>query len=136
MDARGLVAALALGASAVQMGTAFLGCREAPIATVWRDKLMSSQADDLIVTQALSGKPARGLRNRYIDEIDALDEPLLPYPLQYSATRAIRREAQQQNNPDFLPMWSGQGIGMLQDTDIASLMAALVTDTENLIRRL
>ncbi|MFT7132918.1 MAG: nitronate monooxygenase, partial [Cyclobacteriaceae bacterium] len=92
--------------------------------------------DDLIVTQALSGKPARGLRNRYIDEIDALDEPLLPYPLQYSATRAIRREAQQQNNPDFLPMWSGQGIGMLQDTDIASLMAALVTDTENLIRRL
>jgi nitronate monooxygenase len=136
MDARGLVAALALGASAVQMGTAFLGCREAPIATVWRDKLMSSEADDLIVTQALSGKPARGLRNRYIDEIDALDEPLLPYPLQYSATRAIRREAQQQNNPDFLPMWSGQGIGMLQDTDIASLMAALVTDTENLIRRL
>jgi len=136
MDARGLVAALALGASAVQMGTAFLGCREAPIAGVWRDKLLSSQADDLVVTKALSGKPARGLRNRYVDEIDALNEPLLPYPLQYSVTRALRREAQLQNNPDFLAMWSGQGIGMLQDSDIASLMAALVTDTKNLMQRL
>jgi len=97
---------------------------------------MSSQADDLVVTQAFSGKPARGLRNRYIDEIDVLDEPLLPYPLQYSATRDLRREAQQQNNPDFLPMWSGQGIGMLQDSDIASVMAALVTDAENVVRRL
>ncbi|MFT6318475.1 MAG: nitronate monooxygenase [Urechidicola sp.] len=136
MDARGVVAALALGASAAQMGTAFLGCREAPIAGVWREKLMSSQADDLVVTKALSGKPARGLRNRYIDEIDALNETLLPYPLQYSVTQALRREAQLQDNPDFLAMWAGQGIGMLQENDIASLMAALVTESETIIQRL
>jgi nitronate monooxygenase len=136
MDARGLVAALALGASAVQMGTAFLGCSEAPIAGVWREKLLSSQADDLIVTKALSGKPARGLRNRYIEEIETLNEPLLPYPLQYSVSGTLRREAQLQNNADFLAMWSGQGVGMLQDTDMKSLMSALVSDTEILIQRL
>jgi nitronate monooxygenase len=136
MDARGLVAALALGASAVQMGTAFLGCSEAPIAAVWREKLLSSQADELVVTSSLSGKPARGLRNRFIDEVEALGEALLPYPLQYSATRALRREAQLQNNSAFLAMWSGQGIGMLTNTDIATLMAGLVTDAENLILRL
>ena len=136
MDARGLVAALALGASAVQMGTAFLGCSEAPIAAVWREKLLSSQADELVVTSSLSGKPARGLRNRFIDEVEALGEALLPYPLQYSATRALRREAQLQNNSAFMAMWSGQGIGMLTNTDIATLMAGLVTDAENLILRL
>jgi nitronate monooxygenase len=89
-----------------------------------------------VVTKALSGKPARGLRNRYIDEIDALNETLLPYPLQYSVTQALRREAQLQDNPDFLAMWAGQGIGMLQEHDIASLMAALVTESETIIQRL
>ncbi len=136
MDARGLVAALALGASAVQMGTAFLGCRETPITEAWRQQLFSNEADQLVVTSVLSGKPARGIRNRYITELEALDEVMLPYPLQYSLSGALRASAQAQNNPDFLAMWSGQGIGLLQETTIEALMKSLVTDARRLISEL
>lgn len=133
MDARGLVAALALGASGVQMGTAFLGCQEAPITQAWRQQLLNNEADNLVVTSVLSGKPARGIRNRYITELEALDETMLPYPLQYSLSASLRASAQEQNNPDFLAMWSGQGIGLLKTTTTAELMAELVNGAERLI---
>jgi len=136
MDGRGLVAALALGASAVQMGTAFLGCHEAPIAGAWRQQLFATEADQVTVTSALSGKPARGIRNRFIREVEALDEALLPYPLQYSLSRELRQKAQQMDNPDFLAMWSGQGIGLLRDTSISALLQSLVDDSQALIARL
>ena len=136
MPAYPIVAALALGASAVQMGTAFLGCRETPITEAWRQQLFSNEADQLVVTSVLSGKPARGIRNRYITELEALDEVMLPYPLQYSLSGALRASAQAQNNPDFLAMWSGQGIGLLQETTIEALMKSLVTDARRLISEL
>lgn len=93
MDARGIVACLALGASAVQMGTAFLGCPETTVTPAWRDALATSEAETTVVTEVISGKPARGLRNRYIDELEAIAEPLLPYPAQFSVTRDLRNEA-------------------------------------------
>ena len=136
MDGRGLVAALALGASAVQMGTAFLGCHEAPIADAWRRQLFATEADQVTVTSVLSGKPARGIRNRLIREVEALDEALLPYPLQYSLSRELRQKAQQMDNADFLAMWAGQGLGLLRDTSISALLQSLVDDAQALIARL
>jgi len=81
----------------------------------------------------MSGKPARGLSNRYIEEMEALTEGPMPYPLQYALSGAIRRKAAEQGNPDFLAMWSGQGVGMLRELSAADLLSALVSETQKLL---
>lgn len=131
MDGRGMVACAALGASAVQLGTAFLGCKETPISDVWRDNLASSDADRTTVTRVVSGKPARGLKTRYITEIEALNEPLLPYPLQYSMSGPLRAHAIRQNVADFSVMWSGQGVSLYRSTTIAELIHQLVSEAQD-----
>lgn len=136
MDARGLVACLALGASAVQMGTAFLGAPETPIADAWRDALYRADAESTTVTEAISGKPARGLRNRYIEEVEALDEPLLPYPAQYSVSRELRKAAVERGEPSFMAMWAGQGVALVRDTPAAELVAQLVGESQQVLDRL
>jgi nitronate monooxygenase len=136
MDARGVVASLALGASAVQLGTAFLGCPETPIGDAWRDSLNAAQAEATTVTEALSGKPARGIRNRYIDEVEALQEPLLPYPAQYSVSRDLRKAAAERGNPDFIAMWAGQGVGLIGRRAAADLVNDLVVESQQLLGRL
>lgn len=136
MDARGIVACLALGASAVQMGTAFLGCAETPIGKAWRDSLKNAAADDTTVTEAMSGKPARGLRNRYIEDIEALGEPLLPYPAQYSISRELRKAAGERDDPRFMAMWAGQGVGLLREQPAGQLIEWLVNESQQLMVRL
>ena len=136
MDARGVVASLALGASAVQLGTAFLGCPETPIGDAWRDSLNAAEAEATTVTEALSGKPARGIRNRYIDEVEALQEPLLPYPAQYSVSRDLRKAAAERGNPDFIAMWAGQGVGLIGRRAAADLVNDLVVESQQLLGRL
>jgi nitronate monooxygenase len=136
MDARGVVACLALGASAVQLGTAFLGCPEAPAPTVWRDALVTAEAETTIVTEVLSGKPARAIRNRYIDELEAIEEPPLPYPAQYSVSRELRREATRRGDPSFLAIWAGQGVGLIRRQPAAELVRQLVTDSRDLMNHL
>jgi len=136
MDARGLVASLALGASAVQMGTAFLGCPEAPVGDAWRDALHAAEAEATTVTEAMSGKPARGIRNRYIDEVEALHEPLLPYPAQYSVSRDLRKAAVEHGDADFIAMWAGQGVGLMRRRPAADLVNDLVVESQQLLARL
>ena len=136
MDARGIVACKALGASGVQMGTAFLGCHESGIPSAWRQQLKASSPSRTIVTKVISGKPARGLANRYIQDMEALEDGPMPYPMQYALSGAIRRKAAQQGNPDFLAMWAGQGVGMLREMSAATLLKALVLETEVLLKAL
>ena len=134
MDARGVVASLALGASAVQLGTAFLGCPEAPISNAWRDLLQAGEATT--VTEAMSGKAARGIRNRYIEEVEALDEPLLSYPAHYSLSRDLRKAASQRGDADIIAMWAGQGGGLLRRRSAADLVNDLVVESQRLLGRL
>ncbi len=136
MDARGVVASLALGASAAQLGTAFLGCPETPIGDAWRASLQEAEAEATTVTEAMSGKPARGIRNRYITEIEALDEPILPYPAQYSISRDLRKAAAERGNAEFIAMWAGQGVGLMRQIPAADLVNELVTETQKLLTRL
>jgi nitronate monooxygenase len=136
MDGRGLVACLALGASAVQMGTAFLGSPETPIPDAWRVSLRRADAEATTVTVALSGKPARGIRNRYIDEIEGLDEPLLPYPAQYSVARELRKAAIERGDPRFMAMWAGQGVALVRDRAAADLVEDLVRESLRVVDRL
>lgn len=136
MDARGIVACLALGASAVQMGTAFLGCPEMSVLEGWRASLHRSAAEDTKVTKALSGRPARGIRNRYIEEVEALNETLLPYPAQYSVSRDLRKSGAERDDADFMSMWAGQGVGLIRNQPVAALMQDLVNGSQELISRL
>ncbi|MFT4819760.1 MAG: nitronate monooxygenase [Candidatus Azotimanducaceae bacterium] len=125
MDGRGIVACAALGASAVQMGSAFLGCDELGLNKAWKEGLAHSTASDTVVTRAISGRPARGLRNRYITEVESLTEPLLPYPLHYSMSAPLRKAATKANNSDFLVMWAGQGVGLFRQMPAAELISVL-----------
>ena len=133
MDARGIVAALTLGASAAQMGTAFLGCTESKIPTAWVKSLKNAEADQIAVTEVISGKPARGIKNRFIDELETINDGLLPYPAHYSLSRLIRAKAAKENDADFLAMWSGQGVGLFKETTVESLMQELLTNSETLL---
>jgi nitronate monooxygenase len=136
MDARGLVACLALGASAVQMGTAFLGCPEATVSEVWRDALEDAEAEDTCVTLAHSGKPARAIRSRYVEEVEALDEPLLPFPAQFALGRELRKAATSRGDARFPAHWAGQGVGLFRRVPAAELMASLIAEAQQLAGQL
>jgi len=88
------------------------------------------------VTEAMSGKPARGIRNRYIDEVEALDEPILPYPAQYSISRDLRKAAAERGDAQFLAIWAGQGVGLMRQLPAADLVNELVVESQKLLARL
>ncbi len=122
MDGRGLVAALALGASAVQMGTAFLACKEAGTNAAYRKALMRGREDATTLTRAFSGRMARGLSNEFIERWNTSGLEHLPYPWQNAFTQPMRRAAASAGDAGLLSLWTGQGVGMLRETTAAQLM--------------
>lgn len=103
VDGRGVAAALALGAHGVQVGTALLRTPEASSSDEQRQLLARARAEDAILTRAVSGRPARGLRNRLVGAPE-IDEAALEYPLQIALTRPLARRG------DMRATWSGQGV--------------------------
>lgn len=122
MDGRGLVAALALGASAVQMGTAFLACKEAGTSAVYREALIRGREGATTLTRAFSGRMARGLSNEFIEKWNVSGLKHLPYPWQNSFTQPMRRAATGAGQAGLLSLWTGQGVGMLRETTVEQLM--------------
>ena len=122
MDGRGLVAALALGASAVQMGTAFLACKEAGTNAAHREALKRERESRTTLTRAFSGRMARGLSNEFIEKWNAAGLEHLPYPWQNAFTQPMRRAAASARDAGLLSLWAGQGVGMLRETTAAQLM--------------
>ena len=108
-DGRGMAAALVLGASAAQIGTAYLLCPEALTSPVHRHALAGGSVDDTVVTNVFTGRPARGRRNRLIDEVGPLAEPAPPFPTAAAAVAPLRAAAEALGSGDFSPLWSGQG---------------------------
>ena len=107
-DHKGVAAALALGAAAVQVGTAFLLCPEANTSVVHRAALCSEAARHTALTNLFSGRPARGIVNRCMRELGPMN-PLVPeFPLAAAAMMPLRAYCEQQANGDFSPLWSGQ----------------------------
>lgn len=128
MDGRGIAAALALGASAVQMGTAFLTCDEAGVVPAYRDALLAANETDTALTSAFSGRMARGVRNRFLSEM--ADHDPLPFPIQNALTRPMRAASAAAGNAEFLSLWAGQGVPMARRLSARELMAQLVGETE------
>jgi nitronate monooxygenase len=107
-DAAGVAAALALGASAVQIGTAYLLCPEATTTSVHRDALASPRATHTALTNVFTGRPARGIVNRLIAEIGPISPAAPAFPLALAAILPLRSKAERQGSSDFSPLWSGQ----------------------------
>ena len=128
MDGRGIAAALRLGASAVQMGTAFLVTDECGVAESYKDAVLSARDDSTRVTRAFSGRPARGIVNRAMTELERDGVAILPYPYQNSLTRAMRNAAAQQDRTEFLSLWAGQGAALARRMSAAELVATLVRE--------
>lgn len=127
MDGRGIAAAQALGAQAVQMGTAFVACPESSANAAYRAALQSERAWHTEVTAAISGRPARGLPNRLFSDLQRADAPALPdYPMVYDATKALVAAAK--GNPDFAVQWAGQGAPLARELPAAELVATLVEE--------
>lgn len=120
-DHRGLVAALALGASAVQVGTAYLFCPQAKVSPAHRRALDSAPASDTALTNLFTGRPARGINNRIMRELGPMS-PLAPrFPLAGGALMPLRAIRDPQGNSDFSNLWAGQALRLGQHLDAGEL---------------
>jgi len=108
MDKRGISASHALGASGVQMGTAFLGCPESNIHESHRKLLFSSTDESTRLTSAFTGRMARSIKNDFLLEVENSKNPILDFPIQSAMVKDIRDEAKKKNNTKFMSLWSGQ----------------------------
>lgn len=134
MDGRGVVAALALGAQAASLGTAFLRCPEAGTSAPWRAALQHARDDATVVTRAFSGRPARGLANRFTRELSAA--PLAPWPAQNSLTRDIRAAAARAGDAQLLSLWAGQAAPLGRELPAGELVAQIVREADEVVQRL
>jgi nitronate monooxygenase len=125
MDGRGIAAAHMLGASGVQMGTAFMRCPEAGTSLPWRNALQTAKEDQTRVSRVYSGKPARGLINEFMRRLSPFEKEIPPYPIQNALTGSIRRAAVKADRPEFLSLWAGQGAGMCRDLPAGDLVRVL-----------
>lgn len=140
MDGRGIAAALALGAQAAQMGTAFLLCDEAGTSEPYRRALKDARgaADARTeLTRAFSGRWARGLKNRFLTEMKRDPGAVLPFPAQNAFTRDLRQKSAQAGSSELLSLWAGEGVRQIRPSgSAAQLIEALETETEEAIRAL
>jgi nitronate monooxygenase len=123
MDGRGIVAALALGASAVQMGTAFLAAKEAGTSAAYREALLKAREDQTTVTRAFSGRMARGIQNEFITKWNQSGLANLSYPWQNAFTQQMRRAASAAKDAGLLSLWAGQGVGLIREGTAADLIS-------------
>jgi nitronate monooxygenase len=125
MDARTVEAAFSLGASAVQLGTAYLRCRECDTGQVHRRALEGARPDSTVITNIFTGRPARGLVNQLIRELGSVRDDVPEFPTASAALTPLRALAESQGSGDFSPLWAGQGVALSRETDVASLTASL-----------
>ena len=121
-DARGVRAALALGASAVQVGTAYLLCPEARTSAIHRAALAQARDDQTRLTNVFTGRPARGIANRLVREAGPMSGPAPAFPLAGGASLLLKQKAEAQGSGDFSLLWSGQAARLA-----ASLPASALT---------
>jgi nitronate monooxygenase len=127
-DAAGVAAAMALGAIGVQVGTAYLLCPEATTSAVHRAALESEAAHHTAVTNVFTGRPARGIVNRFIREVGPISALAPAFPLAAGAVAPLRAQAERRGSGDFSPMWAGQNTRGCKEVPAADLTRALVAN--------
>jgi len=136
-DGRGLLAALTLGASGAQIGTRFLMARESGAHPAYRERLLAATETHTVVTRAFSGRPARGLRNRFTEEYTRAGVEPLAWPLQSLAAGDIYDASRAADNDEYSPLLAGQGLRILKDGQgAAEIVAELVDEAGASLSRL
>ncbi len=133
MDGRGIVAAFALGATGVQMGTAFLCCPESSIHAMHRKLLLESTDESTRLTTAFTGRMARSLKNAFLVEMEKDNFFIPEFPIQSALVKDIREAAQRQNNPDYMSLWAGQASRLCQNKPAAQLFNELIAEVKEIL---
>lgn len=126
-DARGIVAAFALGAEGVQIGTAFLACDESGASSAHRRELLSGRASHTALTRGFTGRLARGIKNQLLDAMNAPGTEILPYPLQRFLIRNVSGLAEKAGRKELIPMWAGQSANLTRHASAHALLESLVS---------
>lgn len=130
-DARGVKAAMTLGADAVQIGTAFLATRQSGTSEIHREKLFSKEARYTTLTKVYTGRLSRGIRNRLTEELKEFQNSFAPYPLQGKIVGKLGAyPANSESNPELKSFWAGQAAPLLQYHDAESLISAIIAGME------
>jgi nitronate monooxygenase len=135
-DARGIVAAFALGAAAVQIGTAYLLCPEAKISPVYREALKNAADNQTTLTNIFTGRPARGIVNRAVRELGPMSDNVPDFPLAAAALGPLRSHSEATGSADFTPLWSGQAARLARELPAAELTKRLSAETLERLRTL
>jgi nitronate monooxygenase len=135
-DGRGIVAALALGAAGVQVGTAFLLTPEARTTALHRAALKQANDNSTTLTNIFTGRPARGIVNRYIRGVGPMSPEAPAFPLAAGAAQPLRAAAEAKGSTDFTPLWSGQAPTLAREMPSGALVARLVEETDAALGRL
>jgi nitronate monooxygenase len=136
MDGAGIAAALALGAQLAQLGTAFIPCPESGAPQAHKDALLAAREDETRITEKFSGKPARGLSNRFMTEMAAKNAPQLAFPAQNSVTGKLRQASAKAGKHDFIALWAGQAAPLSRALPATELIRKLNDETAAAIRAL
>jgi nitronate monooxygenase len=135
-DARGIAAAFALGAAGVQLGTAYLRCPESKISGPHRAALSTANDEATVLTNVMSGRPARGFITRIVREIGPMSNELPEFPLASAAIAPLRAKAEAAGSGDFSPLWSGQAASLGREMPARELTAKLAEEAQALLRRM
>src|SRR5215831_4676340 len=126
-DARGIVAAFALGAAAVQIGTAYLHCPEAQISPLYRQALKGTGGNQTAITNVFTGRPARAIVNRIMREVGPMSDIAPKFPLAAATLAPLRAKSEMAGSADFTPLWSGQSARLSRELPAAELTRQLAT---------
>jgi nitronate monooxygenase len=135
-DARGIAAAIALGAAGVQVGTAYLFSPEAKLSAPHRAALKNARDDGTALTNVITGRPARGFYNRLMRDIGPITDIAPAFPLAATALAPLRAKAEAAGSGDFSPLWAGQGAALGRELPAAELTRRLAAEAQALLRTL
>src|SRR5215469_11113986 len=136
VDARGILAAFALGAAAVQMGTAYLRCPEAKVAPLYRQALKDAKDNETAITNVFTGRPARSIVNRLMREVGPISDIAPEFPLAAGALASLRAKSEMAGSPDFSPLWSGQAARLGRELPAAELTKQLAAQASEKLKLL
>jgi nitronate monooxygenase len=134
MDGAGIAAALALGAAGAQLGTAFVSCPESAANAAYRAALASPRAERTRVSPVISGRPARGVENAFMQRAD--EALTAGYPYAYDLGKALNAAASAQGEDGYAPQWAGQAAPLTRALPAAELVEALAQETRDAVSRL